>query len=293
MRIAALSGVHLGKSVCLKYSVTMDRSPKRSPRFSQVQVLIFLLLTMWFGSLAVAPFEGMIVPVATGLALILALKWRSLFSAIVFVSSPLVVFFSLGMVDWFSDRPVLQGMGLPGIEYSNLDRQSRCYRATGGCRMTGTEWVHQSPHNLGLRLMCEIFGSPGNAYEGPYPTMSEIIQLTGNAPRVPTADFLKGKFKIRDRSIDLGASTPNDLIGDLNVLGTLLLALEDAEPAVFADLYQQRCLMIRVRTNPSKSLGIPESDGIYLFDADRLIPFARIVIKGNAPRIPRLLGNFQ
>jgi hypothetical protein len=47
--------------------------------------------------------------------------------------NPLGIWFFHGMVDYAKGAPRLHYMGLPEMEFYNLDRETRCFRETGGC----------------------------------------------------------------------------------------------------------------------------------------------------------------
>jgi len=235
--------------------------------------------------------SGRIWPLAAIVALIgliVAIRWRSFGTAATILIGPFVVLFATGIADWFSQRPQVWGMGLPGMEFFNLNPATRCYRATGGCVVWGGEWLVEKPHNEALKLMCAAFGPPRRTYHGAYPTLEEALEFMAHAPLIPRQEFVSGRFVLDGNHVKLGEQTVTDLLFDLGNFGALMD--DDSYITEFrAAVYQKECLIIRVHTKDLDSRDHREWDGLYLFDAKRLKPFARYVRKGQPDRIPRLL----
>jgi hypothetical protein len=143
-----------------------------------------------------------------------AVRWRSALALSPVLLSPVIALFAVGISDWFSKRPQFYGMGLPGMEFFNLDSKTRCYRTTGGCVVTGGEWLFEIPHNAGLKTMCAVFGPPRHTYHGPYPTLEQALTLTTNAPATPVQKFLDGQVVLPGNSVELSKKTTEDLLFD-------------------------------------------------------------------------------
>jgi hypothetical protein len=272
----------------------VNQPSKKSTHIRRILILMALLAVMWlptlgFGYYAIRPLVSIAVPIGLLFTIVCAVRWRSVRALSVLLFSPVTVLFAFGISDWFSRRPQFHGMGLPGMEFSNLDSKTRCYHATGGCVVTGGEWLFEIPHNVGLEMMCAVFGPPTKTYHGAYPTIEQALVLTTNAPPTPIRRFLDGQVVTRSKSVELGKKTIEDLLFDFgNVYaGT---ELDGVATEVKAAVFQEQCLVVRVRTTDRDGGPDGESDGVYLFDITEVRPFARFVLKGHAwRRIPRLL----
>ena len=246
------------------------------------------LPTIGFGIYAIRPLVSIAVPIGILLLVGCAICWKSIVALAALLLSPVTVLFAFGISDWFSNRPRFYGMGLPGRDYFNLDSTTRCYRATGGCVVTGGEWLFELPHNAGLATMCAIFGPPSATYHGLYPRLEEARDLTTTASITAIQTFLEGAVVVEGASIELGKKVVEDILWDFDddFAG---IELDGVANEIKATVLQGQCLMVRVHaTYPGSRFG-DESDGIYLFDRRRMRPFARYILKGTSPRIPRLL----
>jgi hypothetical protein len=225
-------------------------------------------------------------------SLILAVRWRRYWPLLPIILNPLVLGFGVGVHEWFRDRPTLSYMGLPGTEFFNLDPATRCYRSTGGCIVSGDEWMTQFPHNAGLRFMTTLFGAPGGTYHGPYPTKEEAVLVTETASETPANLFLQGKVLVSGKEIALGTEKVRTLLQDFGMI-FFDANWDDIHRRVRAQVFQERCLVLRVGTKEVRPNGsvLDESEGIVLFDLDGLRPFALYVLSGHAGRQPRLLMN--
>jgi hypothetical protein len=271
----------------------VNQPSEKPAHLRRLLICIGLLLAMWVPALGfdyyvVRPLAGIFVPTVMATGLVLIVRWRSLFPTLLIAASPLTVIFAMGIADWFSTRPQFVGMGLPSMTASNLDPDTRCYHSTGGCVVGGGEWIFLSPRNAGLKLMCTVFGRPRHTYRGPYPNPEDALALVTNATRTATKDFLDGRVTAKGREIILKRKTVDGILFDL---GNIYAGadIDGVTTEVQANIYQERCLIVRVRTEDRNSPEIGTSDGIYLFDADTVRPFARFILAGRAGRIPRLL----
>lgn len=83
----------------------------------------------------------------------------------------------LALVGYATGTATLEGRGLPGPGYSNLDRTLRCRQSSGGCVVTGHEPFTILPNNLVLHALGAVLGAMPGAYDGPYPTEDEAFAL--------------------------------------------------------------------------------------------------------------------
>ncbi|NBV21603.1 MAG: hypothetical protein EBS05_06735 [Proteobacteria bacterium] len=271
----------------------MSLPENKAPYRSNWRILAILLCSVWILAIGfvIAGFDlfglfCLLVGAISGI--ILAWLRRRVLIGMIVPITVVCLFGGFGIFSWFSARPVFLTMGLPGRNFSNLDPETRCYRETGGCVITGTERIVHLPYNSALQLMCTLWGPPPQTYHGPYPTAAEVVRLTRNSPAVPLKTFLDGKLSIEGRSLAFGRKKVENLLDDLGNR----LAKDPEEylmTEVKAVLVQQQCLAIRVTTQKGQDPGQEESDGIYLFNADGLRPIARFILRGDAPRYPRLL----
>lgn len=268
------------------FGVCISGRMKRSSRFKQLSAVSGLLVVSWLG--VVLPLASILICPAIVVAIVLALRWRKIVPLVVIVLSPISIGFVHGLVEWFSEKPKFQYMGLPGYEFYNLDPTSRCYRSSGGCVVHGGEWAFQSPHNAGLRLMTNLLGPPRRTYRGPYPSKEEAVKLTDSAAETSPEMFLKDTVLINGRPFALKPKTAEVLINDFGLI-FLDVDLPDFTRKVRAQILDNSCLLIRV-TVKEKTPDALESDGIVLFDLSNLSAFARYVVAGErGQRIPRLL----
>lgn len=270
----------------------MERVSHLTNRRRRFGIVLILLIICWV--LSVIPFPGTgFLAVGTIVASIpLAFRWRSALPLMLLLVNPTSISFCLGTIEWFNEKPRLSFMGLPGNEFFNLDPTTRCYRSTGGCLVTGNEWLTRSPHNAGLRLMVNLFGGPKGTYHGPYPSKAEAVTLTAAASETPSELFLKGTVLANGREIALGRDNVQKLLRDFGMI-FFGIDSDNSSQKVRATIFQDRCLIIQIsmkQRNPDGSL-LDESEGVVLYDSNNLRPFARYVLSGNASRIPALLIN--
>jgi len=236
------------------------------------------------------PGIGLLVILLIATSVVLAIRWRSALPLTLLLLNPASISFGLGLREWFSEKPRLSYMGLPDSEFFNLDPTTRCYRSTGGCMVSGNEWLTQSPHNAALGAMVDLFGPPKGTYHGPYPSESESVGLTDSVAETPPELFLKGSVLANGKEIALGQKNVKGLLQDFQIVPSTT-DLNDSSQTVKAAVFRNSCLVVRIgfkEPKPADSLSIgPE--GIVLLDLDSLRPFALYVLSGHISRIPRLL----
>jgi hypothetical protein len=270
------------------------------------QLLLALLAAMWSPFL-IYLFTGMYlfrwlasgtIIIGALVGIVLMFLWRGFTPALLIVISPPTLNFSYGIAEWFRERPSIFGWGLPSASACNLDPESRCYFATGGCVIVGGEWVFDTPHNLGLRLMTTVFGKPPKVYHGPYPDEKAVKKLTDSAVQTTPEHFLRGELIVSGKAISIDQKVPSQILNDLDE-SEFQLGDSYVERSVYAAIYNERCLIIRVKTkntllNAVDKQGEQEDrsnhDGCILFDLKTMRAFARYSFHGYVPRFARLLS---
>ena len=93
----------------------------------------------WLALTIAAPCGGVLFAVLVPVFLVQRRKWGIL--ALWLLMSPFGTLFPYhsaeGVWDYGKGTAVLRYMGLPGLEFWNLDRQTRCPKSTGGCLVGG------------------------------------------------------------------------------------------------------------------------------------------------------------
>jgi hypothetical protein len=162
---------------------------------SRLRQLILLLLTgfllmhgdvwlWWLGTL-VAP-------------LVWPGRWRWRAAAILLTPLALVLGgFASGVLRYAVGTGAIEGMGLPGAEYWNLDRTTRAPKWNGGCLVLGTEFLTLVPNNAGMHFMGSLFGRMPSAYDGPYPDPTQAAALLATPTDYVDADgFRRGRLRL-------------------------------------------------------------------------------------------------
>jgi hypothetical protein len=141
--------------------------------------LTFLLLVV----LLIASAFGAIYYVVVPALVVLTLCKRYYFEAFVCVLGPSVMASAFAVANYVSGSGKLGYMGLPHMDFFNIDPVYRCGRVTGGCLVNGNEWITEEPYNLTLQSLISLFGPQRGSYTGPYPTEDDAAAaLTVAAP---------------------------------------------------------------------------------------------------------------
>lgn len=251
-------------------------------------VVVIVVVLCWLLSI-LGPLSLLIVPIF-GFAWIRAALCKAWVPLVVMVcANPFVVFFVHGFVDYSEGAPRLLSMGLPRMEFYNVDRETRCFRQTGGCVSHSNEWVFQMPHNLALRVAAEIFGPPARSYDGPYPSKEEALGLVASGSALDISLLRKGEVRVGKQMIQLDP----EMVRELGFT-FMMMPIADSEPAdddegfhAQAVLYQDRCLILRFA---DRGIGSDdETDCLVLIDTRARRPFAYYPIKGRGfPHSPRV-----
>jgi len=195
------------------------------------------------------------------------------------VLNPVSTSFLLGIGAYLSGAPHLQTMGLPGAGFGNIDPVTRCFRSTGGCNVTGEEWLTQEPHNLAVRGMVRMFGPPWRSYDGPYPDQSQSIATVSSGPVIPWKDFQGGAFPLEGEQVRF---TPEAVKTMTRNVWYRLVRPGAPEPQVHAASYHGRCVVVRIQETASAWIG-QDLDLIFLVDRNCGRPFATYELKGTRP----------
>lgn len=246
-----------------------------------------LLAAVWVTVIIWPLAPLMVVPM--GGILVLAAVRRSFVIAALLLVSPSGISLIAGVADWFSERPSFHFMGLPSPRADNLDPASRCFHATGGCLVSGGEWLIQGPHNLGLGLMVRLLGPPRTTYDGPYPTQAEADELTKDAAPTAVAEFVDGSVRLGTNTLTLSRDYAQTLAMDAGAF-CFDCELDNSQASVRAAMYGARCLLIRLAVrHADDGLSAGDVDCIFLIDATNQRAFARYPLEGRPNRISSAL----
>ena len=224
-------------------------------------VAFFTILTAW----GAATFGMLLIPVPLVLGGLLVAQRRWGLIAMCVMLSPVTAGLVFGTVGYCTGTARLQGMGLPGFGYFNLDPELRCERSTGGCVVNGGEFLTQTPNNLAIVTLTRLFGPQPGAYTGPYPTEAQAKAALDAARPISPGMLSLDRVSLTEPSLKLDAGVGRTLAGR-------------ADGPVYATLYQGGCLILRV----------PAGEGamIALIDTKCGRPFAFYADGGCHDRFP-------
>lgn len=241
---------------------------------------------------------GLPLLITIGIAVCLVARRRWVALGVLIVLSPVFVSFVLGAVGYATGTAKLRSMGLPGTEFHNPDRQTRCGRQTGGSLVNGGEFIWHTPNNAAVRLMAAMFGPVPGSYDGPYPTRAEAVAALEEAEDVPLGDLMRDSVEIGRQETLLG-----DLVGarllqqlPIRVLAENIAAGRDVDEQerqfygqVTGAIWRQRCLILRIPSD--MRYGLPDGPGpasamIVLIDRQAGRPFAYYGQGGYSHELP-------
>lgn len=202
--------------------------------------------------------------------------------AVIILANPLTFFFARGAMEYFSGRPALHGMGLPGPEHANIDPETRCFSASGGCVISGDEWVHIFPHNLALRILTTVLGPPSDTYDGPYPTRAEAIAASTPGTLVSPEDFKSGNIPTDSGLVRLDPVLIEKIVSHLLPFSGYAKGELLVEEQLHAALFQKRCLILRWRGETPVDANEEMDEAIILIDIRNIKPFALYQIGGTS-----------
>lgn len=243
--------------------------------------VLVALVACW--ALAVlGPLSYLVIP---GVLVALWRAWRRhawVAVGLLLALNPVSGFFAVGVAAYLGGAPVLRSRALPGLESSNPDPASRCFRGGGTDFPSGGDWLTLATPNAAMVLLCRCFGPPAQAYDGPYPTRDEALAWVGNALLTPVDQFLKGRVLADGTMVKLQPAVVSGLAG-------LVDLKDDTSTPARARIYQNRCVILRLSRMPSASEPADgfAADVLVLLDKANQRPFAYYPLKGKTlPRVP-------
>ncbi len=252
-------------------------SISRAPTCLWVPVIVAMI----WSSASLGVFSVIVMPGVILAMLVLVSRKAWLAILVVLAASPLGVNFGSGVAEYFQGKPALRSMGLPRMEFFNVDRSSRCFTATGGCLDSGDEWVSDLPHNAAVRLMAMIFGPPRDSYDGPYPTKDEGLALTSDAPITPVDDFILGNVLVGGDPVSLGKAEVGEIIEHFGFWFLREPEWRDYEGRVRTRVVGERCLIVRISEKATRWTSEKGRDVMIYFDLENRRPFAYFGIDGD------------
>ena len=240
--------------------------------------LLLLLAVCWALAL-LGPLSYLVivaVPLVLWRAWCRRARWILVLAAVL---NPVSGFFLAGVAAYVGGAPVLNSPNLPDMESYNPDSANRCSRNIGTCPVKGSEWLTLHTSNAAVRLMCDVFGPPAQAYNGPYPSKDEALALMAKSLLSPVDEFLQGRVLADGKMVKLRPPVASALAG--------LVGLEDdASTPVHASIYRDRCVILRL-SRCSGTAADFRSDILVLIDRSNQRPFAYYRIAGGSfPPLP-------
>jgi hypothetical protein len=219
---------------------------------------------------------SLILVILLPIALWGAIRGRSVAAvALVGLANPLTFFFLSGVGDYVGGRPALRGMGLPGPEYANIDRATRCLRSSGGCLIRGNEWVSMVPHNSAVKVMVLFFGPPAGAYDGPYPTREEAMAaVSAGGVAVSAEQFVSGAIPTDAGEVRMDRDVAEKIGTHLFPLSGYGFGDAVEGEQLHAVLWQGRCLILRWRADSLLEKDGEKQEVFVLVDQNNGRPFA-------------------
>ncbi|HEY1687211.1 MAG TPA: hypothetical protein VGG19_20795 [Tepidisphaeraceae bacterium] len=154
-------------------------------------------------TLLIANIFGPIYYLVAIVLCLLSLWARCYFEAFVSLFGPASLAVLSATVAYFLGTAKFQYMGLPNVEFFNIDPTYRCGRATGGCLGSGNEWLTELPYNLTIMSLVTVFGPERGSYTGPYPTQADDAAALAHGFPVNLNDFSHDHFKVGGASVKL------------------------------------------------------------------------------------------
>ena len=247
---------------------------------SAPMLAVLTIAFAWLGTM----FGPLLLPLALVFGGSLAGRRRWWLIGVCLLLSPMSVGFVVGAVSYSAGRARIQGMGLPGVGYHNLDPELRCERATGGCLVNGGEFLTQTPNNVAIVALTRLFGPQPGAYTGPYPDEVQAKLAMASASPVSVVPLLvNDQVDLTEPPIKLDCGVGAGLLRELqltvrgNKLDDFSRSTLDTAGPIRAAQYKGQCLILRV---PNYS-----NDGamIVLLDTVAGRPFAYYG-EGNFPQ---------
>jgi hypothetical protein len=250
---------------------------KLSPPFLTVSAILTAWATAIFGMFLVP------IPIIVFALLVPQRRWRLI--ALCLALSPMSVGFLFGSIGYFTGTATLQGMGLPGPGYFNIDPELRCERSTGGCITNGGEALTQTPNNWAVVALTCLFGPQRGAYTGPYPNETQAKAALTSATPVSIELLAQDQVDVTQPPVKLDVGIGKELLrptiftfsgGKLDEFSKTWLN-EIGPPS--ATVHQGQCIILRIPVGEAAAM-------IVLLDAKTGRPFAYYAEGGFFQRVP-------
>jgi hypothetical protein len=214
--------------------------------------LSILLLILTAIATALGPFYYLVV-----MAFLIWAVWkRYYFQAFVSVFGLYALASLFAVLGYFTGTGKLQYMGLPHMEFFNIDPDYRCGCETGGCLDSRNDWIPGDPYNSTLRALISVFGPERGSYTGPYPSESDATTALSAAIPIDLTAFSTDHFDVGPTHVQLDAGVGKKFlkhwldgssIADYAPGGSLA----DTPAVVTAVIWKDRVLLLRGPTfNP-------------------------------------------
>ncbi len=209
-----------------------------------------------------------LIAVFVFLSLVSQRKLRA--ASLIALGTPCTIFLVLGIADYARGTARIRGMGLPGTTYHNPDRITRLGRSTGGCIVTGGEWVSIMPYNLAVMSLSVTVGPMRGLYLGPYPTENEAKLALKNGTNVPQEDLAKDVLDVGGTKVRLDSSVGSELLDKLRFEDFEVWNIQP-QPPITAAIYEDDCTVLRIPYGRDET---GKSAAIVLIDNKKGRPFA-------------------
>ncbi|HEY4330405.1 MAG TPA: hypothetical protein VGN88_11770 [Phycisphaerae bacterium] len=188
---------------------------KPTPKPLPWNLVVFMAFFGWWGSALLGPLFLILLPTAitATILLILRKKWRPLVASLLL--SPIAVSAARGALEYTTGTAHIEGMGL--IRYPvNVDPVTGMQYSSGGCMVSGNEWITQAPHNLTVLALFQLFGKMPGAYNGPYPSELDAYAALAGAAPFDLPAFSSDRFLVAGKLISLRPHLGEDLLKGFN-----------------------------------------------------------------------------
>ena len=166
---------------------------------------------VWLVTFILPFLSVLVIPImATGVVFNL-LQRRFVHIAVILIISPFALSYAQGVIDYLDGSARIRGMGLPSTESLNVDPVYRCERSTGGCVVSGNEWIFQDPYNGVVRFMISTFGPMKGSYDGPFPTKKQVFAALPQAVEVAIDDLANGLVDVQGTTVRLDTGVGSGL----------------------------------------------------------------------------------
>jgi hypothetical protein len=183
------------------------RLPSRKFLARRIGRAILLLVILLFATIT-GPYYYLVVLALVSLAL-----WRKRFieAMVCLVGLPAFAVAS-GVILYISGSAKFHYMGLPHMEFYNIDPDYRCGNETGGCLVNGNEWISEDPYNFTVKAMISAFGPERGSYIGPYPTESDATTSLASARPLDLSAIATDQFDVGEVHVRLDKGVGEKLV---------------------------------------------------------------------------------